>query len=293
MPAISSLFLSAALILAVVLGPQTRPWSWGPAMIALGISVLAALPALWKRGKAPGDFGFLALGLLTAGWFAWRAWISPVAEFGKAELLLVAAVVGAFISVRSIAGHVVAERILGWSIALLLLANVVVIWKQIHDPTFTPVFRARASDRMVSGFFAHYIEAANYLVASSMLVGGAALIGRHALVTRILWLLIASAGIAGVWFTHARGGILGAAVAGAAFAAVLLIIGQRRNARWFAPALIAIPVIGLGIAAFLFLGWEEAQNIRQPGSGLKTLMDNDCRGSSTSVSPFPASASIP
>jgi tetratricopeptide (TPR) repeat protein len=274
---LSSIFLVLALVLAVVIGPQTRPWSWGPAMMALGIAVLAAIPMIWKRGKAPGDFGLLSLGALTAAWFAWRAWISPVVEFGQADLLLVGGAVGAFVSIRAIAGNARAERILIWGISLLLLANVVVIGKQLVDPAFTPVFKSRAADKMISGFFAHYNEAANYLIASSMLVGAAALFGRHATVTRIVWALIAIAGLAGVWFTRSRGGILGAAVACGVFAAVALMIGKRRGVRWFAPALVAIPLIGLGVGAFLFMGWQEAQQLRQAGTGVEELLDNNCR----------------
>ncbi len=277
MPVISSIFLVAALVFAVVIGPQTRPWTWGPVMAALGIAVLAALPVLWKRGKGSNDFGLLALGTLTAAWFGWRAWLSPVAELGQADLLLVAGAVGAFVSIRAIAGHSPAERILSWGIALLLLANVVVIGKQILDPSFSPVFRARAAPHMISGFFAHYNETANYLIASSVLVGAAALFGRHALPTRILWLLIAIAGLAGVWFTRSRGGIFGAAVACGVFAVIALMIGKRRGSRWFAPALIAIPVIGLGLGAFLVMGWQEAQEFRQAGTGIDDLLDNDCR----------------
>jgi tetratricopeptide (TPR) repeat protein len=276
-PVISSIFLVAALVLAVVIGPQTRPWSWGPSMAALGIAVLAALPVIWKRGKSSNDFGLLALGALTAGWFAWRAWISPVAELGQADLLLVAGALGAFVSIRAIAGNSAAERILSWGIALLLLANVVVIGKQILDPSFSPVFRSRAATHMISGFFAHYNEAANYLIASSVLVGAAALFGRHALPTRIVWLLIAIAGLAGVWFTRSRGGIFGAAVACGVFAVLALMIGKRRGARWFAPALIAIPVIGLGVGAFLIMGWQEAQELRHAGTGIEDLLDNNCR----------------
>ncbi len=277
MPVFSAIFLVAALVLAVVLGPQTRPWTWGPAMAALGISVLAAVPVIWKRGKAPADFGLLAVGTLTAAWFAWRAWLSPVAELGQADLLLVSCAVGAFVSIRAIAGNPLAERILSWGIALLLLANLVVIGKQIQDPSFSPVFHTRASATMVSGFFAHYNEAANYLIASTMLVAAAALFGRHALATRMLWLLLALAGLAGVWFTRSRGGIFGAAVACGVFAAIALMLGKRRDARWFAPALIAIPVIGLAIGAFLFMGWQDAQETRRAGSGIEQLLDNDTR----------------
>ena len=277
MPFLSSIFLVLALVLAVVIGPQTRPWTWGPAMIALGLATLTALPAFWRRGKAPGDFGILVIGALTAAWFAWRAWISPVAELGEADLLLAAGVIGAFVSIRAIAGNPMAERILGWGIALLLLANVIVIVQQVLEPGFTPVFKAREGTKIVSGFFGHYIEAANYLVASSMLVGAAALFGRHATWIRVVWFLIAVAGLAGVWFTRGRGGILGGAVALGVFAVISLVIAKKREVRWFAPALIAIPILGLGIIAFLLLGWQAAQQTRLGKHSIEGLLDNDAR----------------
>jgi tetratricopeptide (TPR) repeat protein len=276
MPIISSIFLVLSLILAVVIGPQTRPWVWGPAMIALGIAVLAAIPAIWRRGKISTDLGMLAFGAVTAAWFAWRAWVSPVAELGQADLLLVAGAVGTFISIRVIAGHELAERILSWGIALLLLANLAVMGIQMIHPDFVPVYRSKLV-KIPTGFFAHYNETANYLIGSSMLVGAAALFGRHALATRVFWFLIAIAGIAGVWFTRSRGGIFGAAAACGVFALFLLILGKRRNAKWFAPAVIAVPAIGVGIVAYLLIGWQEAQDFRQAGSGLDALMDNACR----------------
>ncbi len=53
----ASLFLVLALILATTLGPQTRPWSWGPAMLALGAALVAALPMLWRSKRMQADFG--------------------------------------------------------------------------------------------------------------------------------------------------------------------------------------------------------------------------------------------
>jgi tetratricopeptide (TPR) repeat protein len=276
MPVICSLFFVAAWILSVTLGPQTLPWTWGPAITALGLAVLAALPVIWKRGKIPADFGAIALGLLAAAWFAGRAWISPVAQLGQSDLLLIGAAVGTFISIRAISGNARAERILIWGVALLLLANVLVIAKQLADPGFAPVFKAHLG-LWPSGFLSHYNEAANYLIASSMLVGAAAIFGRHAMPTRILWFLIALAGLAAVWFTRSRGGIFGAAVACGVFASLSLVIGKRHNARWFAPALVAIPLIGLAIGTFLFMGWQDAQTTRQSGLGLDSLLDNTCR----------------
>lgn len=276
MPAVTAIFLVAALVLAVVIGPQTRPWTWGPAMLALGFAVTAALPVFWRKGRLTADFGLVALGTVTAAWFAWRAWISPVAELGEADLLLLAGAVGSFISIRAIEGNPPAERILLWGVALLLLANVVVIGMQVADPDFTPVFRSRAA-AFPSGFYAQYNEAANYLIASSLLVAGAALFGRQGLPTRILWGLIAIAGLAAVYFTRSRGGTLGAAVGGGVFAAAALAIAQRQKARWFAPALIAIPIIGLAIGGFLLTGWEDSQELRRAGSGIDGMWDNNCR----------------
>lgn len=276
MPAVSSIFLVAALILAVVIGPQTRPWTWGPAMLALGFAVTAALPVFWRKGRFAADFGLIAFGTITAAWFAWRAWISPVAELGEADLLLLAGAVGGFISIRAIEGNAAAERILIWGVALLLLANVVVVGKQVMEPSFTPVFLSRVAG-FPSGFYAHYNEAANFLIASSLLVAAAALFGRQRVLTRVFWALIAIAGLAAVYFTRSRGGILGAAVGTGVFAAAALAIGQRQKARWFAPALIAIPLIGLAIGGFLLNGWEDSQELRRAGSGIDRIFDNNCR----------------
>jgi tetratricopeptide (TPR) repeat protein len=139
------------------------------------------------------------------------------------------------------------------------------------------VFAADATTGRVTGFFAHYNEAANYFIASSLLVAAAALFGRHATATRILWLLIAAAGLACVLLTHSRGGVFGAAVGGGVLAAVALMIGKRRNAKWFAPALVAIPLIGLAVGAFWILGWHEAQQARGGGGGIDQLLDNIAR----------------
>ena len=276
MPIVSSIFFVAALVLAVVIGPQTRAWSWGPALLALGISVSAALPVFWRKDRPPLGVVLCAFCALVAAWFGWRAWASPVPELGLADLLLLAGCVGTFLSIRAIEGNAVAERILIWGIALLLLANIGVVAKQVLEPGYTPVFRSRAGD-FPSGFFAHYNEAANYLIASSLLVAAAAWFGRHATATRVLFGLIAIAGLAAVYFTRSRGGILGAAIGSGVFVAIAMAIGKRRQARWFGLALIAIPIAGFAIAAFVFNGWHDAQNLRQAGSDVWALLDNNCR----------------
>jgi len=277
MPIVSSIFLVVALVLGVTIGSQTRSWPWGPSMLALGLATLAAIPVFWRREKSPADFAFIAFATVVAGWFAVRAWLSPVPELGLDDQLLIASAVAAYICIRAIEGHSWAERVLLWGVALLLLANVVVAWQQFSDPTFTPVFKEHANQTHVTGFYPHYNDAANYFIASAMLVGAAGLFGRHATATRVIWILIAIAGLACVWFTRSRGGIFGAAVGGAVFAIVALIISKRHGSRWFAPAVVAVPLIGLAVASYLIIGWHDAQETRNAGSGIKEMMDNTIR----------------
>ena len=278
MSLLSSIFLVLSLVLAVTLGPQTRAWSWGPSLAALAFSLAAALPLIWKRGFARPDRGVLALGGLTAAWFAWRAATSPVAQFGTSDLLLLAAAVGTFIVTIAICGNRSAERVLHWGMALLLVASILVAGKQVADPTYAPIFSQRADEAMVSGFYAHYNEAANYFIAAALLIGAVGLFGAHRRSTKILFTLIAIAGIACVWFTRSRGGIFGAAIGCLMLAAMALVIGKRRGSKWFAPALIAIPLIGIAVASYWFVGWEEAQRFRTDGRfGMDALFDNSCR----------------
>lgn len=277
MPVVSALFLVIALVLAVVVGPQTRPWTWGPALLALTGSLAAAMPAIFRRGRFHADFGFIALAAITVVWFAARAIYSPVTEFGQADLLLLTSAVAAFISVRVVCGNLSAERILAWGMALLLLANLIVIGIQIFDPTFTPVFRSKATEKMVSGFFAQYNEAANYLIASAALMAAFAIFGNHRKPTRLFFFLLFIGALAGVWFTRSRGGIFGAAVALAAFFVIAMVAAKRRNAKWFVPAVIGVPLIGIGVSVFMIQGWMAAQEARLQGSGISSLMDNNAR----------------
>jgi O-antigen ligase/tetratricopeptide (TPR) repeat protein len=276
MPALTSLFLVIALVLAVVLGPQTRSWAWGPAMLALAAAVAVAVPKLWKKSRQTAEFGLAAFGLLVAAWFAWRASISPVRELGQADLMLLGGAVGTFVCIRAIEGNLLGERILMWGTSLLLLANVVVVAIQVTDPSFAPVFRARAS-QFPSGFYSHYNEAANYLIASSLLVGAAALFSREGVVSRLIWGLIAIAGLVAIRFTLSRGGILGASIGAGVFSAMALIVWQREKSRWFAPALITIPILGLILAGFVFLGWQNSQDARNQAGGVIQMMDNNSR----------------
>ena len=276
MPFLSSIFLVISLTLAVVIGSQLRAWTWGPSMLALGVAVLAAIPAIWRSRGSPVNLGVVTLGILTAGWFAARAWVSPVVEMNQADLLLLASAVGAFLCVRAIEGSPVAGRVLIWGIALLLMAMLWVAGVQLFHPDFSPVFPSRIV-QYPTGFYAHYNEGANFVIGASLLVAGAAMFGRHSLATRIFFGMLLVAGMAEVYFSRSRGGIFGAAIGSGVFAVVALVIAKRRNSKWFAPSLIALPVIGLAITGLLYMGWQGAMVTREGTDQVEKMLDNNIR----------------
>jgi tetratricopeptide (TPR) repeat protein len=276
MSVIAAIFLVVSMWLAVLLGPKLDCWMWGPALLALGLAVLAAVPGCWRRRAGAANVWVIALGTLVTGWFAWRAWVSPVADDGMADLLLLAAAVGGFVVMRAIQGQVLAERVFLWGLACLVLASGVMVAWQVVDPDLAPLLVARIS-KLPAGFFGHYNYGANFLIGSSCLLGGAALVGRYGKVERLLWGVIAVAGLLAVYFTRSRGGICGAATALGFFTVMALIIGKRQGARWFAPGILALPLLGIVVAGFLFKGWSDAQQVRNQEAGIDAMMDNSIR----------------
>ncbi|RYD26118.1 MAG: hypothetical protein EOP87_23270, partial [Verrucomicrobiaceae bacterium] len=71
--------------------------------------------------------------------------------------------------------------------------------------------------------------------------------------------------------------MFGAAVGTGVFLCAVLMVGHRTKAKWFAPALIAIPLLGIGLGAYTYMGWYGSQELRQAGSGVSGMMDNNSR----------------
>jgi O-antigen ligase/tetratricopeptide (TPR) repeat protein len=276
MAAAASIFLVISLWLAVVLGPQMRMWPWGPALLALAAALgCAAITSMRNKRPLTGP-GTLALGTLVAGWFAWRAWHSPVAELAQADMLLLCAAVGCFLVIRAISHDARAEAVFLWGLATLLLASVVMVFFQVGDPDFSQ-FRTRPSTAP-TGFFGHYNAGSNFIFGTSFLLLGSAIFGRHRKSARIIWIVLAALGIAAVYFTRSRGAVLGVVVGFLALASLIVVIGAKRKAGWFAPAIVALPIIAIALGFLLFFGWEKVQAFRTGGQGdVVAMMDNTSR----------------
>ena len=281
MPLLASLLLVISLVLAMLLGPQMRAWSWGPSLLVLGVAVAAALPMVVRRkGLRPLPLPLLAIGLATVGWFGMRMMGSPVAEAALADGLLLAAAVGAFWVVRGIDGQVQAGRVLAWGLFALCVASSVVVFRQMAVPGYSPLFPVLPTT-WPTGFFAHYNEGANFLIGTSLLLGGMALAGGWSRPERIVWGLAALAGLVAVYFMRSRGGISAAAAGLAVFSVLALIHARRLESRWFGIGITALPLIAAGVVAFWLLGWKEAQEVRghagAESEAVERLLDNDIR----------------
>lgn len=276
MAIVSSLLLVLSLWFAVLLGPQMRAWSWGPALVALAGALACSAVVLARGRRTVVDPATLALGVLTAGWFAWRAWLSPVAELAHADLLLLAGAVGSFVVARAMAGDRRAEAVFLWGCGLLLAGHAAMVFAQVANPDVSQ-FHTRPGI-FPSGFYGHYNEGANFLIGAAFLLVGAALFGRHRTASRIAFLLVAVAGLAAVYFTRSRGALLGVVVACGVLGVLVLFVGSRRKAEWFAPAAIGFPLLALAAGVLLYVGWDKTEEFRTDGTrGVSEMMDNPSR----------------
>ncbi len=280
MPVPTSILLVLSLVLAVVVGPNVEQTIWGPALLALGAASVCAAIGLWRRKATPDQLGLSALGLMTCLWIAWRATLSPVAEWAEADALLLAAAVSTFVCLKSCAGDPRAESILRYGVALLLLACVIVIGLQVADPSFRVLYAYGSKSTFAAGFYTQYNHCANFLIGASLLTLAGACLGPDRRTVRIALAVIGILGLAAVWFTKSRGGMLGAAVGMGVFCSGILLLGHRRKAKWFPAAAIAFPIIGLALGILLMIAWQDAQEARSINGAAATLsglMDNMSR----------------
>ncbi|MEP2777035.1 MAG: O-antigen ligase family protein [Luteolibacter sp.] len=275
MALVSAFLWVAGLVLSVVIAPQLRVWTWGPAMLCFSLSTFAALPIIWRERKNSGDLVIVTIGFLLVCWLGLRAAVTPVVELAQSDLLLVAMAVATFVSFRGISGSLPAQRVMYCGIAVLTAASIYVVARQVADPAYSPIFPSKNAHP--SGFFAHYSYGGSFLVAVSLILAGLAMHAKERMAIRLLLGLIAVLALVGVYYTRSRGAIFGAMGGLGTLFVFTLIVGKRDEKKWFAPAIIAIPLIAAMLGYALYTGLSDSQEVRDQTGGVTGMLDNTIR----------------
>ncbi len=274
MAAISSVFLVLGFILSVIVAPQLRIWTWGIPMLFLAASAACALPIVSRKNSAPVDPLITVSGLLLTFWFTLRAAVSPVRELAQSDLLLVAMALATFLSFRAASHSSIAQRILLTGIGITTAASIYVIGRQIMQADYSPIFPAGNSP-WPAGFFGHYSYGASFFIAVSFLLAGVLLQTGIAPVWRLTCGALAILSLIAIYYTKSRGAFVGATCGLLTLLTAFLILGKRDSKKWFAPVIIALPFLLIGIAIVTFsIGGKIFED--RGGSGISNF-DNSIR----------------
>ncbi|MCW1923556.1 tetratricopeptide repeat protein [Luteolibacter arcticus] len=266
MQAISGLFFSLSLVLAVILGGQTLDYTWGPALVALAISLAAGGFQMWRLGKQPrwAWFAFAVI-LAASGWILWRCWGSPVREFGRSDALLVIAALISCVWAWTMPARGLGLRFIMATLALLGLANLGIALVQLGNPAFSWPFATRPVE-FPSGLFGHYNHLADFSLVSAVLLAARAIWGRDSLGERIGQALGAVAAAVCVLLSASRGGALGL---GAGVAILFLAWGilawrdKKRNRGVVAGIAVVTPVLIALLAPLAFPKIQERRGAKK------------------------------
>ncbi len=272
---LSGLLVTLAMVFAVIFGGQTRDLTWGPGMLALGASLLAALAGGAGSLRGRGVWVPLGFVVLACAWIWWRCWHSPVAEFARADALLAAAMLSGLLWVllqRSGGG----VRVLMAGLSLLTITNLAICLIQLRDPAFSVLFASRPAV-FPSGWFGHYNHLADFSAAAAGLLAARSFMAGDRLAERLLQGLGALAGVVCVLLSNSRGGLLATAAMLAVLVVCAFLVAWRDKSPRKVPlglAALAMPVL-LGAAILFFL--QQFQEKRGAGVELQTVADNSGR----------------
>jgi O-antigen ligase/tetratricopeptide (TPR) repeat protein len=272
----ASIFWILGFVLSVVIAPQLRIWTWGPTMICLALSTGFSLFSIPKEERNKGDFTIIIIGVLLVFWLIMRASLSDVWELALSDILLTCMAASTFVTFRAVARYPQALRVIQVGLSLVTVASIYVAYRQVTTPGYSLIFPDIKS-RWVSGLYAHYSYGASFFLTVSLIFFGFIFQPGEKKILRCVFTLLAGLSALCVFYTKSRGGILGFAGGFSVLVIYLLLAAKRDNRRWFAPAVIAIPIILGGIILALVVGWENAQQSRSQDSSLSALFDNTIR----------------
>ncbi|MDB6080646.1 MAG: O-antigen ligase family protein, partial [Akkermansiaceae bacterium] len=264
MQALAGILFVAALALAVLFGGQTVDYSWGPALVVLAPAVLLSL-AGFRQLRERGWGAWLCSLLLASawGWTLYACAHSPVKQFARSDALLVGGMILCFVYGLLLQPAGKTGRLLMGGLALLGIANGVVVLLQVSDPDFSWPFASRPST-FPSGFFGHYNHLADFAAVGAALLTARLLFAKDRLAERILQALgIIFFGIC-IAFAKSRGGLVGCAAAAEVIAVGAFLIALRERSKWLR-LLALLPLLFLvlgGLAgSWMLKSFESARGV--------------------------------
>lgn len=259
-----------------LLGTETRLLFFWPGCALIGLSGLIAV-LRWKLRVSfqPSDWCLLTV-LALAGYFGWRAWVSPVEVYAREDgALLLACFVAYLMTVTAVSYP---KWRLGIVCVLLVLVagNLTAGWlnfKGRWDFHLVPGFTRSFPAGRIGGFFNNPNHLAAFLSFVVFLSTAVMLFARIHITSRLLLGFFTLATLGGVALTVSRGAMLGMAVGGVVFVLLTLWVVWRTRRSLFKWLLVALLLVSGALGGALYKVNEDSMLTRQ----LATPMGEDMR----------------
>jgi O-antigen ligase len=255
------LFLSGVLS-AGLLAIGMDPYSCGVPLVLMSLGVLTGK---WKYIGQSSSGLMNALVFCVVIYFGIRMLLSPIADFGRSDALLMA---GALIAYVWISSRDAGKRLISWIILLwvLVIVNVIIAVIQAHwDINYYPIYTERATKDFPSGLYLHYNHFANFLLGVGLLSLGYGMAGVINRSFRFGCFLIYLICLYGVVLSHSRGALLAISCGTALVLVGWLADLWRQKKSWAGGALVVATVL----APLLVMGaWHVgSKSLSNRGSG--------------------------
>ncbi|BCX48332.1 O-antigenpolymerase protein [Haloferula helveola] len=272
MKMLSAGFLVLAFLMALVYGPQTAEWSWGPAFIALGLAVGAGC-----FGPSGSRYGIaVRIAMLPAiGWILLRCFQSPVMDPARGDAMLVLAVFGTSVVVAGLVEDRRALWILFGGLSVLSLLNLGIALIQIETPDFMWPYANRPV-KGPTGFFGHYNYFANFTLGVALLLASRGLFSKDHPLLKVLYGVTFAGSLAMVAVVGSRGGTVALGFGVLLLLGALGAVAWRRNVWWSKVVLVLFPILLIGGAV---AGWSVLKKVQQQRGkqSMLQMLDNTSR----------------
>lgn len=261
-------------LLCVSIATWDRPAAMVPYLLVFCVmGVLAILKVIVSRGSGLGFFD-LAI-LLSATYFTWRAWHSPVAMYAQTDIMLVCAAVLLWFGLSSVRVHVRLMRSIWVGIMLLLLAaNSWASWYQMYvDPSWAIQVQRSSDMTEPTGLFTHYNYFGNFTVVAALSCLGGALGRSFHWSVRALSFLVVVGNLVLLGMCESRGAFVSAVVGGLVFVAMYAVhlVGQKWSAKkwWLGLCFVLITVIAGTLAYSQSMRLDGSRGWSSRGGGIQ------------------------